>query len=162
MPNDDDAPSWEGGGSEPVGDRVRIFRRGRTWYANFQHGGRQHRPSLRTDKKKEALRRALRIEAELATGRWAPAPESATVAQAIAAYRDYLRAEERAPKTLSKYEKGQADCTSRWRWVGARRAGYHRRDGAARAGRVVPAAPRGSHRRSRMPAPTRHPAPPRA
>jgi IS5 family transposase len=59
-------------------------------------------------------------------------------------------------------EKGQADCTSRWGWVGARRAGYHRRDGAARAGRVVPAAPRGSHRRSRMPVPTRHPAPPRA
>jgi SRSO17 transposase len=59
-------------------------------------------------------------------------------------------------------EKDQADCTSRWRWVGTRRIGYHRRDGAARAGRVVPAAPRGRHRRSRMSDPTRYPAPPRA
>ena len=30
-------------------------------------------------------------------------------------------------------EKDQADCTSKWRWVGTGRIGYHRRDGAARA-----------------------------
>src|SRR5206468_3758639 len=79
--------------------------RGRTWYANFQHGGRQHRPSLKTTSKKEALRRALRVEAELSAGRWKRAPDVATVDEAIAAYRDFLRAEERAPKTLSKYAK---------------------------------------------------------
>jgi hypothetical protein len=39
-------------------------------------------------------------------------------------------------------EKCQADCTSRGRWVGTRRIGYHRRDGVARTGRVVPAATR--------------------
>ena len=59
-------------------------------------------------------------------------------------------------------EKSQADCTSRRGWVGTRRIGYHRRDGVARAGRVVPAAPGRPHRRSRMPDTTRRPAPPRA
>jgi hypothetical protein len=59
-------------------------------------------------------------------------------------------------------EKAQADYPSRRRWVGARRIGYHRRDGVARAGRVVPATPGRLHRRSRMPDPTRRPAPPRA
>lgn len=59
-------------------------------------------------------------------------------------------------------EINQADCTSRRRWVGTRRIGYHRRDGVARAGRVVPATPGGPHRRSRMSDTTRRPAPPRA
>jgi Transposase DDE domain len=59
-------------------------------------------------------------------------------------------------------EKAQADYPSRGRWVGARRIGYHRRDGVARTGRVVPAAPGRPHRRSRMSHPTRRPAPPRA
>lgn len=39
-------------GPELIGERVRIFRRGRVWYANFQAGGRQHRPSLQTTSKK--------------------------------------------------------------------------------------------------------------
>ena len=39
-------------------------------------------------------------------------------------------------------EKSQADCTSRRRWVGDGRISYHRRDGVARTGRVVPAATR--------------------
>jgi hypothetical protein len=60
-------------------------------------------------------------------------------------------------------ENDQADCTSSRRWVGTRRIGYHRRDGAARTGRVVPATPKGTHRRSRMSDPTRRrPTPPRA
>jgi hypothetical protein len=59
-------------------------------------------------------------------------------------------------------ETAQADYTSSDRWVVTGRIGYHRRDGVARAGRVVPAAPRRPHRRSRMPDPTRRPAPPRA
>jgi DDE superfamily endonuclease len=59
-------------------------------------------------------------------------------------------------------EKAQADYPSSRRWGGARRIGYHRRNGVARAGRVVPATPRRSHRRSRMPDTTRRPTPPRA
>jgi SRSO17 transposase len=59
-------------------------------------------------------------------------------------------------------EKSQADYPSRRRWVGTRRIGYHRRDGVARTGRVVPATPRGTHRRDRMSDTTRRSAPPRA
>lgn len=101
----DDAPTDGAGGSETVGEHVRIFRRGKVWYANFQFGGKQHRPSLNTISKKEARRRALQIEVKLAAGKWDPAPEAATVPEAVAAYLDSLRAEERAPKTLSKYTK---------------------------------------------------------
>jgi len=100
-----DDPPAGADGSEPVGEHVRIFQRGRTWYANFQHRGKQHRPSLKTAIKKEARRRAIRIEVQLAAGRWNPAPEAPTVERAVAAYLDFLRAEERAAKTLSKYEK---------------------------------------------------------
>lgn len=59
-------------------------------------------------------------------------------------------------------EKSQADCTSSRRWVGTGRGGYHRRDGVARAGRVVPATPGRPRRRSHMSDTTRRPAPPRA
>jgi SRSO17 transposase len=59
-------------------------------------------------------------------------------------------------------EKSQADYPSSRRWVGTRRIGYHRRDGVARTGRVVPATPRGTHRRNRMSDTTRRSAPPRA
>lgn len=90
--------------SESLGDRVHIFRRGRVWHANFQEGGKQRRISLRTTSKKEARRRALQIEADLNAGRWKSAPAISTIEQAVAAYRVHLRAEERAPKTLSKYD----------------------------------------------------------
>jgi integrase len=92
-------------GSEPVGERVRIYCRGRVWHATYQAGGKQHRVSLGTTSKKAAQKKALRIDAELSTGTWRPAPEPATVAATITAYTSYLRAEERAPKTLVKYEK---------------------------------------------------------
>jgi len=49
-----------------------------------------------------------------------------------------------------RIETCQADCPSSRRWVGTRRIGYHRRDGVARVGRVVPAAPRRHYRRNRM------------
>src|SRR5262245_28214566 len=99
--NDEGARS----GSEPVGDRVRIYCRGRNWYANFQVNGKQVRQSLKTTSKKEARRRAILIEGDLDAGRWQPTPANATVGEAIAAYRDFLHAEERAPKTLTKYGK---------------------------------------------------------
>src|SRR5262245_46222544 len=50
---------------EQVGEFVRIFQRGDKWYANFQVAGQQKRQSLKTTSKKEARRRALRIERDL-------------------------------------------------------------------------------------------------
>ncbi|MDB5308565.1 MAG: integrase family protein [Gemmataceae bacterium] len=102
MATDDDTPAGPDG-SELVGEFVRLFKRGQTWYANFQCEGKQHRPSLKTTSKKEARRRALQIEAELSAGRWKPTPDAATVEQAVSAYLDFLNAEDRSPRTLSKY-----------------------------------------------------------
>jgi DDE superfamily endonuclease len=60
-------------------------------------------------------------------------------------------------------ETCQADYPSSRRWVGTRRIGYHRHDGVARAGRLVPATPGRSQRRSRLSDRIRRrPAPPRA
>ena len=64
-------------------------------------------------------------------------------------------------KCREKIEKTQADCTSRWSGGGPLRIGYDRCRGAARTGRMVPSAPRGTHRRNRM-SDTPRSAPPRA
>ncbi len=90
------------GGSEEVGGRVRLYQRGRTWYANFQHRGRQHRRTLGTPNKKEARARAARLDADLARGTFG-VTAAATVAAADAAYLESLRVEERAATTVAKY-----------------------------------------------------------
>ena len=59
-------------------------------------------------------------------------------------------------------EKTQADCTSSRRWVCAQWIGYHRRDGVARTGRVVPATSRQPRWSRSMSDPHRRAAPPRA
>jgi site-specific recombinase XerD len=90
---------------EPVGEVVRIFQRGQVWWVNFQRGGRQNRVSLRTTNKKEARRRALRIEAELLDGCYESRPKPPSLQNAMQEYLDHLRAERRAPKTLVQYER---------------------------------------------------------
>ena len=57
-------------GQEKVGDYVSIFLRGKVWYANYQKDGEQHRESLKTSNKKEALSRARKKEIELQEGTW--------------------------------------------------------------------------------------------
>jgi hypothetical protein len=61
-----------------------------------------------------------------------------------------------------RLEKSQADYPSRRRWVGTERSGYHRRNGVARVGRVVPATPRRSRWSRSMSDPSGTPVPPRA
>ena len=73
-----------------------------------------------------------------------------------------LREQARAAHMRWPVETCQADYPSSRRGVGTRRIGYHRRNGVARAGRVVPATPGRSHRSSRMSNTTRRPTPPRA
>jgi site-specific recombinase XerD len=91
---------------EPVGEIARIFLRGRRWWVNYQFGGRQHRRSLKTTSKKEATRKALRIERNLldglSPGRRATPPSYETVR---ATYTQYLETERRAAKTMVKYRK---------------------------------------------------------
>jgi len=76
---------------------------------------------------------------------------SATAAQVVAWY-----------DLRWQIEKDQADYPSRRRLGCTRRIGYHRYNGVARVGRVVPATPGRSHRRNRMSDTTRRPTPPRA
>jgi site-specific recombinase XerD len=54
---------------------------------------------------KQARRRALRIAHELEAGSWKATPAPCSVKEGIGAYTNFLRAEGRALKTLSKYEK---------------------------------------------------------
>jgi len=89
--------------SELIGDLVRIHRRGRTWYANYQFDGRQCRKSLRTHSKKEARRRALVLEAELIEGRHRPDIKPPLIADVVDAYLSHSTTEGRAKKTLTKY-----------------------------------------------------------
>ena len=90
--------------NEQVTERVRIFLRGKRWYANYQLNGKQMRPPLKTTSKKQARLKALKIDTELEAGEHGPRKKPVAIAVAITAYRDYLEAEDRAPKTLSKYE----------------------------------------------------------
>lgn len=90
-------------GSERIGEHVRIFQRGKTWYANFQFNRQQHRQSLKTSNKKEARRRAAQIDVQLTVGLWKPAIEAVTIAKAVEDYLTMLTGIGRAPKTLSKY-----------------------------------------------------------
>jgi integrase/recombinase XerD len=90
---------------ELVGDQVRIFQRSGQWYANFQHEGRQRRQSLHTRSKKEARRRAIRLEAGLMSGQFAGAVNVPMLATTIERYLQFLKNEGRAPKTIQKYRK---------------------------------------------------------
>jgi len=56
--------------SEPVmvGDLVSIKKRGRVWYANYQLEGKQYRPSLKTENKKLAIKKAADLERQLLAG----------------------------------------------------------------------------------------------
>lgn len=90
---------------EPVGDLVRIFRRGPKWYANYQLDGRQHRKALGTSSKKEARRLAIQLEADILQGRHQVLPKPPTIEAVLGDYEQYLRTEGRAPKTLVKYLK---------------------------------------------------------
>lgn len=99
IPNGDDRISYE-----LIGDSVRIFCRGRRWYANFQQRGRQRRISLNTASKKEARRRAIQLEADLLSGRYTSSTKSPSLECVIEKYRAALVGRRRGKKTLAKYE----------------------------------------------------------
>lgn len=89
---------------ERVGDVVSIFSRGKTWYANFQHDGKQKRQSLKTTSKKRARQLAIRLEASLSEGRYQEKVLAPRLEKVIDAHLDHLRSLGRADRTLSKIE----------------------------------------------------------
>lgn len=100
MPNDKPKKRFE-----PVGDVVTIFQRGKQWYANFQLDHKQHRPSLDTTSKKEARRRAIKLEAEIIEGRYLRTAPPPPLAASVLDYQQFLKTEGRSKKTLTKYDK---------------------------------------------------------
>lgn len=65
---------------------------------------RQSRVSLKTSNAKEARRKAILLEGDIISGRFQARSEVATVVEAVAAYREGLRTERRAAKTITKYD----------------------------------------------------------
>lgn len=98
-PQQSDSTSYE-----KIGDVVSIYQRNGRWYANFQFEGKQRRQSLKTTSKKEARRRAIRLEAEILEGRYAKQRKAPAIEQVTAAYVRHLRTEAKAAKTLQKVE----------------------------------------------------------
>ena len=90
--------------SEKIGDRVTIYLRGKTWYANFQLDGKQVRKSLKTQSKKQARAQAIQLEAELQAGRYQQRSKAPTIDAASKAYVQHLRTERRAKRTIEKVE----------------------------------------------------------
>lgn len=64
---------------------------------------KQFRQSLKTQNKKVAIQRALELDRKLAVGESPIKVTAATISEAIAAYKEYLTAENRAAKTKNKY-----------------------------------------------------------
>src|SRR4051794_16267570 len=89
----------------PVGDLVTIYTRGkkRVRCADFWRNGQHCRRSLKTNNKKIALKRALQLEAQLASGTYQKAPPPIMARQAVEDYLKFLETEHRADKTLTKY-----------------------------------------------------------
>lgn len=89
-----------------VGDKVTIYPRGKKklWQAEFHYQGQHCRKSLKTSNKKEALRRARKLEVELDEGNYQQRAPSMAPGEAAEEYVRHLRTENRAPKTLTKYE----------------------------------------------------------
>lgn len=89
---------------ELVGESIRIMLRRKIWYANFQHEGRQHRQSLKTSSKKEARRRALKIESDLLSGRYQEVKAAPAIKLVTDEYLALLKTDRKAKRTLQKIE----------------------------------------------------------
>jgi site-specific recombinase XerD len=91
--------------SERIGERIRIYQRGSTYWANLQHRGRQLRKSLKTNNVKTARRLALNWEQEVLSGSTSNAvpTEPPTVVRVVELLLAVCESEGRAAKTLTKY-----------------------------------------------------------
>ena len=85
-------------------DRVRIFKRGKQWYANYQMDGKQLRPSLKTTSQKQARLEARKIHTELEAGLHQPKKKTASFEEVIEAHCSYSVTEGLAEKTIAKYK----------------------------------------------------------
>jgi integrase len=89
-----------------IGDHVHMRQRGpkRRWVAEFRHAGQHCRLSLRTARRPEAERKARELEVSLAAGTYSQAPKPQDIAAAVAQFIEAKRVDQRAHKTIVKYE----------------------------------------------------------
>ena len=85
---------------ELVGEHVRIYTRGATWYANYQFDGKQRRVSLKTKSKKQARQMAIRLETKLQDGTYSRPKTAPSITSVTDGYLAYLRTERKAAKTI--------------------------------------------------------------
>ncbi len=89
-----------------AGDNIRVTRRGKrgVFTADFNHGALHRRRSLKTTNRKEAERRAWALHEKLRAGTCQAPIKSVPLDVGLRLYMEYLRAEDRSPKTLVKYK----------------------------------------------------------
>ena len=88
-----------------VGDRVTIYRRGKagTWCADFWFNDGHRRMSLKTQNKKVAIQRAVRLDNELIGGSFKKSATNTLITDVINDYLTYLQNENRARQTIVRY-----------------------------------------------------------
>src|SRR5579883_2008296 len=89
-----------------VGDRVMIYPRGKCqlYVADLWHYDCHQRLSLRTRKRKVAIQRAVKLDADLTAGTFQSPPPPTAIRQVIEVYLDFLKTEGRARKTIVRYQ----------------------------------------------------------
>lgn len=89
----------------PIGNRVTIYPRGKkkNYTAEFWFDGQHRRKSLKTQNKKIATDRALKLELQLQEGTYQSVANGVTIEDAIERYLSSLKADNRARKTMVRY-----------------------------------------------------------
>ena len=89
-----------------VGEFVHIFHRegSPNWHVYYRLNGKAVRRSLKTNKKKEAQLRALRIERDIIAGNEVEPRKAPLIEDVVQEYIAYLQGREKSPKTIAKYQ----------------------------------------------------------
>lgn len=90
---------------ERVGDRVVIYARGKKqiFVADFWYDGKHRRKSPKTRNRRIARQRTLELERKLAQEGLPSLPPKIDISEATDQYLNWLKVEDRAPKTISRY-----------------------------------------------------------
>lgn len=91
--------------NEKVGELVSIFKRGNAWHANYQTEGRQHRVSLKTKSKKQAIANAQQLERKLIAGDDIAVKKTVSLKEICEAFMNSKRTQGLSIATIDKYDR---------------------------------------------------------
>lgn len=89
---------------EKIGEFTSIFPLNGIWRVNYQIDGKQRRRTLKTRSKKEARRKALRIEKAIQAGESVSPVRAPLIKDVVEQYMAHLKAKRRSAKTITKYQ----------------------------------------------------------